>query len=113
MSRPATQRILPPRMKPYDANDPAAVAEAKKQAQYARDAQLDDIRAVLALPEGRRLVWRLLEHCKVFESTFTSNGSQFAFNEGARNVGLFMLAEVTAADAQVFVTMLKESKQDV
>ena len=44
----------------------------------------------LSQPEGRFLIWSILDHCHVFGSTYTGNaGSNFL--EGERNVGLQIL----------------------
>lgn len=98
---------------PFNAGDAQDVRERESAARKARTRELDDLRDLLAHPAGRRFVWRLLDHCGVFRSTFTGHGARDAFNEGARNVGLFLMAEVTDADPNAFTTMLKESKQNV
>jgi hypothetical protein len=102
-----------PRPAPFNAGDPADVRDRETAARRERNKQLDDLRDVLATQAGRRVMWRLLDHCGVFRSTFTGHGGRDAFNEGARNVGLFILTELTDADADVFATMLKESKTNV
>ncbi len=72
-----------------------------------REQQVADIRWLMAHAEGRRIVWRLLEHAGVYRTSFTGNSGTF-FNEGRRDVGLFLLSEVHEASVQSYVKMLKE-----
>ena len=97
----------------FNAADPDQVDAARRTERMKREQEAADIKALLADPAGRRVLWRLLDHCGVFRSSFTGHGARDAFNEGTRNVGLFLMAEITGADPDAFVTMLKESKQDV
>jgi len=98
---------------PFDASDPGQVSARVNADKRRREREVDDLRAVVATPEGRRVMWRMLEHCGVFRSTFTGHGARDAFNEGARNVGLFVMGELAEAEPEVITTMLKESKKDV
>ncbi len=98
---------------PFDASDPGQVSARINADRRRREREVDDLRAVVATPEGRRVMWRMLEHCGVFRSTFTGHGARDAFNEGARNVGLFVMGELAEAEPDVITTMLKESKRDV
>jgi len=43
-------------------------------------------------PDGRFLVWSLLDRCHVFSSTYTGNAAS-NFLEGERNIGLQILRE--------------------
>ena len=102
-----------PAADPFNAGDPQDVRERESAARKARIREMDDLRDLLATPAGRRFAWRMLDHCGVFRSTFSGHGARDAFNEGARNVGLFLMAEITEADADAFTNMLKESKTNV
>lgn len=97
----------------YDASDPDQVAKRKGDEKRQREREVNDLRAVLQTDQGRRVMWRLLEHCGVFRSTFTGHGARDAFNEGARNVGLFVMGELIAADPDALTAMMQESKRDV
>ena len=97
----------------YDASDPDQVARRKGEDKRRREREANDLRAVLQTDQGRRVMWRLLEHCGVFRSTFTGHGARDAFNEGARNVGLFVMGELIAADPDALTSMMQESKRVV
>lgn len=86
----------------------AANAKARNREEQARD----DLRALLALPAGRRFIWRLLEHCKVFESIWDPS-SRIHHNSGKQDVGHFVMAQVVAAEEMALIQMMKEAKGDL
>jgi hypothetical protein len=63
-----------------------------------RERDLSDIKKILDLPEGRRFLWRVLSEAKVFISCFNDNNTTMAYLEGRRDVGLFVLNELTTAN---------------
>ena len=93
----------------YDADDEGQVEAARRKADRNRERELADLRAVLATIEGRRLVWRYLTRCGVFKTSMTGSSQTF-FLEGQRNVGLWLLADINAADPAAYVQMLAESR---
>lgn len=82
----------------------AIAAEKRKQ-------ELDQIKWLMSHKPGRAIVWRLLEKAGVYRTSFHSNGSQTFFNEGQRNLGLQLLAEVMEACPERFGEMQKEQTQ--
>ena len=92
--------------------------ESKKEYKNRRDREISDLQAVLKKPEGRRVVYKILCECGVFKASFALNSNTTAFNEGKRDIGLGLLAELDLAEPNVYSQMLKEhfseikSKQD-
>lgn len=86
----------------------AETLEAK--ARERRRKELDDLRWLLAHPQGRRITTRLLDQAGVFRSSFNTSGSVMAFNEGRRDTGLFLTAELLEASADGYMKVLKEFK---
>jgi len=76
-------------------------AEAKRQTAFT---------AVMATAEGRRWIWWLLERCGVFRTSFTGDETTY-FNEGTRNVGLMVIADINALCPEQFPTMMTEAKE--
>lgn len=74
-----------------------------------RDRELGDIRKVLSTPEGRRFVWRIMSTCGIFRSSMTGTSQTF-FNEGQREIGLFLLNETGLARPDAFVVMQADAK---
>lgn len=95
-----------------DIIDDDAQAEAFKQRQDdARKTFVEDIRWLMSSPRGRRLVWWLLGKCGVNRTSFNNSGSVMAFNEGQRNIGLMLQAEVLESSPESYMTMLNEQRK--
>jgi len=90
-----------------NASDRKQVQRAEKKAVVRRRQEIEDIREVLRTAPGRRLCWRLLEHCGVYRSTW-AEGSLIHFNEGKRDIGLYILSEIGEADAHALLKMMTE-----
>jgi hypothetical protein len=82
--------------------------ESQKEYKNRRDRERDDLKTVLKKPEGRRVIWGILETCGVFKSSFALNSMQGAFNEGKRDIGLALLADLNEAEPQMFAQMQSE-----
>ncbi|GEM_PF-1781496 len=75
-----------------------------------REVFLNDVRHVLSSVQGRRFVWWILDMAGVYRTSFTGNSTTF-FNEGARNIGLRVLAYVMDAKPEAFLLMQQEDKK--
>lgn len=90
-------------------SDEEIVAQNKDKAQIARAQELEDFRTILKTTEGRRFIWRLLSHCKVFGSIWSPSAS-IHYLAGKQDVGHFVLSEITEADENFLLKMMKEAK---
>lgn len=95
-----------------NAADETQVSNAKKAEKRRRDRELDDVRAVLATREGRRLLWRVMTYCSAFDSVFHENQLRMAHGSGRQDVGHFVMAEINAAKPDAFLTMMQESTKE-
>lgn len=77
--------------------DRGQVRAARKREAYTERARHADVARVLALPEGRRFVWWLLEQCGAFQSVMRNGRDWSEFYAGQQDVGHLLLAEVKAA----------------
>jgi hypothetical protein len=93
-----------------NASDPSQVKNAKVNEKLRRDQELNDVRSVLGTIQGRRLLWKYLELCGVYKTSFTGSSETF-FLEGQRNVGLKILGDIMDADPMAYVNMMKENKE--
>lgn len=75
-----------------------------------RDQEIEDVREVMDLPAGRRLVWRVLGEARIFRSCFTGNSKTF-FLEGKRDIGLFILREIMDICPERFGQMQAEATE--
>lgn len=87
------------------------VKKVKKEATNARRQEIADIKTVLSSKSGRRLYWRLIEYCKVFE-TIWEPSARIHYNSGVQDVGHFLLSELVDADENLLFKMMKENKKE-
>lgn len=85
------------------------VQQAEGKVRKTREQELIDIKWILSEPIGRRFLWRYLDICGVFRSSFTQSSETF-FLEGQRNIGLKILADINEAHPEAYLLMMKESK---
>lgn len=93
-----------------NAADPRQVRESERKERFSRREELDDVCFVLSAVQGRRFLWRLLTYCKVFASIWRAS-AEIHHLSGKQDVGHFVMSEITQADADAFLTMMKESQQ--
>lgn len=97
-------------MKVKNAADEEQVKAARESEKRQAEDERNDTLWVLSQPAGRRFVWRYLGHCGVFKTSFTGNSTTF-YNEGMRNIGLRLLADVEAASLDNYLVMRKENTE--
>lgn len=93
---------------PYDAQD---LTDSSESARDAADLEISDLKWLMSNKRGRRFVFRLLERAGVWRLSFSTNALSMAFNEGARNEGLRLIAMLSQHCADRYSEMLKESSQ--
>lgn len=93
-----------------NAADPKQVKRAANKEQFKKDNERSDLSKVLETPEGRRVMWRLLEHCKVFGSVWDPS-SRIHYYAGKQDVGHFLMAEIVDAGEDYLLAMMKENKK--
>lgn len=71
-----------------------------------RENELDDIAWLMSEERGRRIMFRLLEMCSVYRSSFTGNSQTF-FNEGRRAVGTTLITDITEAGLEELELKMK------
>ncbi len=85
--------------------------EKIKADNIAHEALIADVRALLKLKHGRRVVWHLLSVCHINSNSFTGNSQTF-FLEGERSIGLHMLSLIEQADPRAYPQMILENLED-
>jgi hypothetical protein len=91
----------------FNAGDEVQVAERKKTSAAEDARRKEGLRKIMGDPDSRLWVRELLGFCGVWRNSFTGNSTTF-FNEGQRNVGLKIHAELVRDHADALITMLKE-----
>lgn len=72
--------------------------------------EVDDVKWLMSSKRGRRIVHRQLVSAGVFRLSFNTNALQMAFNEGMRNQGLALVAQITEHCPERYAEMLQEAK---
>lgn len=96
-----------------NAADEQQVKEASLKVRRGRQQELLDLMFILSDKRGRRFFWRYLTKCGVFRTSADNSGSWTYFNEGRRDIGLQMLADVDEASPESYALMLRESKEEL
>ncbi|MGU3629848.1 Bbp19 family protein [Comamonas sp. C24C] len=88
--------------------------EARTQEKKKRDAltERDDFIWLMKSKQGRRIVHGMLDRAGVWRSSFSESLAVMSFNEGRRNEGLYLLAQIQAAGMANYEQMLKEGKEE-
>ena len=101
--------------KDIDPSDLLAIDRARTKAtevqRYLRQLEVEDFKWLMGNKQGRRFVWRMLEMCGVFRSTFRLN-NEMAFLEGMRNVGLKLMADIHETCPEKYHVMVKEAEDN-
>ena len=77
-------------------------------AKQRRDREIDDIKSILRLPGGRRFILRVFVETGTMNASFTLNSMTTAFNEGKRDIGIWLLKEIDQAEPMAYSQMLRE-----
>ena len=78
---------------------------AKEDETYVTNGLLE----VLASPTGRRWLWHHLTRTHVFSNPHTGNALNTAFACGEQNIGQQLLADITSANPDAYILMMKEN----
>ncbi|MEX5367408.1 hypothetical protein WCE00_10625 [Acinetobacter haemolyticus] len=75
-----------------------------------QEQEANDLKAVLKTEQGKRVLMRLINRAAVLQPTYASgtNPSDFAFMEGRREFGLYIIAEITKVSSDTWLDMQKE-----
>ncbi len=94
-----------------NAADAEQVKGAEKKEAFGRDKELQDMKKVLETDFGRRVLKKILDSSRLHQTSFSESAHHMAFLEGQRNIGLMLLADITAADAAAYVKLMEEGKE--
>lgn len=98
-----------PDEQPYDASDPSQVNQRNRDAKRRAIRHREVLGGIMSSSNGRAWLWDFLGGCHMFVTSYTSERTHdTAFNEGERNVGLRLNAEMQRFPEQ-YLLMLKEN----
>lgn len=68
-----------------------------------------DLRSLLGKPEGRRFFYRVLAQSGLYSSSYASDATATAFNEGRRDVAIRLLREAQRVAPDLYARGLREA----
>jgi hypothetical protein len=71
-----------------------------------------NLRAVMALPYGRAVMWELISRAGVFRSVWSPN-SEIHYKAGRQDYGHELLAELVSVDEELYQLMEREARARV
>ena len=89
--------------------NPKQVKEGAKKEKWRLRQEKEDMLFLLKQPQFRRYVWRLLETCNIFASIWRCSAEIHRL-AGRQELGQEILVEVTQADPESFIQMMKENQ---
>lgn len=92
--------------------DKKQIKKAGQKEKDLRRQQMNDLRTVLSNASGRRFMWRVLERCQTFSSVFSKEPTTMAYMSGQQDLGHFIISEVTQADENLFIKLMKDNLKD-
>ena len=97
----------------FDASDPAAEANVKRDAARFARQDADVLRMMMRTKEGRAFLYRFLDRCHIYSTTFAPGQSDVtAFQLGEENVGKRLMLEAQSASVDLYVQMIKEQRAE-
>lgn len=95
-----------------NAANPDQVKEAAQKEKFRKEKELDGLSSILSTETGRKYIYSVLEFCGVYSTIFSAETNRIYFNEGQRNVGLKLIADINTACPDLYVKMIEESKKE-
>ena len=83
-------------------------AQARENFEY--KTKFKDYIEILDTAPGRRILWDLMDEAGIYQTSFTGNNTTF-LNEGRRQIGLIIMANITQAKPEAILQMMLEAKK--
>lgn len=100
-------------LQPYDATDPVAEQNAKRDEARKQRETLDFYRHIMSTKPFRGVFYELLSACHIFSTPFVpGQPDTTAFAMGEENVGKKLMMGAIDADAALYMKMLAEHKAE-
>jgi hypothetical protein len=92
-------------------SDESQIKELTRDEKLRLEQEEKDLAVLLEQPEGRRYLWKMLDFCGVYRTSFTGSSETF-YLEGKRNVGLMILSEIMKASPEAYLLMINENRKE-
>lgn len=94
------------------ASDAAQVGKRVKAVQREERKGADDMNWLMRHPQGRRMMWGLLEDCGIYHNPAFAAGfdtNQTMFKAGQQNIGQYYLKQIVGGEPDAYLLMVKEN----
>lgn len=86
--------------------------QPSKRQSLSRDQSALDLEAVLQLPQGRRVMLRILERCGIYRNAFSgSEHDTTNLRLGEQNIGLWLVAQIEDVGPTEYPRLLMDAAQ--
>ncbi len=92
--------------------DKEQVKKAGTKKRLQRRQELADLKALLDLPQGRRVIWGLLTKMNAFATCYDRDPNTVYFKLGAQNLGFELLADVGRAHPTALTDMMTQQAKE-
>jgi Zn-finger domain-containing protein len=93
------------------ASDRGQVEKAAKAEKIRHKDYVEDLTNVLKTDYGRRVLWNILSFCNVYGDLVGKTSEQTVFAVGKRDVGIKIIKDISDADPERLVEMMKEAQK--
>lgn len=94
----------------HNAGDPEQVKKAEQKEKLQAQQDANDLLWLTSDERGINVLRRILGRCGLFELSFTGNSTTF-FNEGKRDVGLWLTDEVLKVNPQAYLKAITKKEE--
>lgn len=97
----------------FDASDQAAIDNASREDSRKAREDADVLRGLMHTKPGRAWLYRFLERCNIYGSTFAAGQADVtAFKLGQENIGKQLMLKAMDASTDLYVKMISEQKDE-
>lgn len=96
-----------------DVGDREKVRDKRRDAKLHEHEEGEALTAFMSSHIGRRWMYRTLEQCHMFTTSYSSSPIRMAFLEGERNIGLRLVADIMAHCPRRYAEMMQEASENV
>lgn len=85
--------------------------QPSKSQNLKQDQSVSDLEAVLRMPQGRRVLLRLLERCGLYRTAYTGETQATNLRLGEQNIGLWLVSQMEMVGSTEYPRLLLEAAQ--
>jgi hypothetical protein len=96
-----------------DVGDRDKVRDKRRDAKLHEYEEGEALAVLMSSHIGRRWMYRTLEQCHMFTTSYSSSPIRMSFLEGERNIGLRLVADIMAHCPRRYAEMMQEASENV